>query len=62
MLKCEIGNTNEEIKSSYRKLIITYHPDKYACKDLPKEMLLFTKEKTQEIQEAYEKIRKSRNF
>jgi len=41
---------------------MTYHPDKYVSKDLPEEMHCLAKEKTQKIQEAYEKIRESRNF
>lgn len=62
VLKCTKESTNEEIRSSYRKLIMVYHPDKYVSKGLPEEMICMAKEKTQEIQEAYEKIRKSRNF
>jgi len=62
VLKCSPSSTNEEIKSCYRKQMLTYHPDKYMSKDLPEEMLNLAKEKTQEIQEAFEEIRKSRNF
>jgi DnaJ like chaperone protein len=62
VLNCNRSNTDKEIKSSYSKLIMRYHPDKYAANDLPEEMLCVAKEKTQDIQESYEKIRKSRNF
>lgn len=60
ILKCSRDSTNEEITSTYRKLIITYHPDKYISKDLPQEMINLAKEKTQEIQNAYDLIRKAR--
>lgn len=62
VLNCNRNSTIEEIKKSYRKLLLTYHPDKYVSKDLPEEMMNLAKEKTQEIQEAYEKIRTTRGF
>lgn len=62
VLNCSKDSTIEDIKSSYRKLMVTYHPDRYASKDLPEEMMRLAKEKTQDIQEAYEKIREARKF
>ena len=37
-----------------------HHPDKLVAKGLPEEMMKIATEKTQEIQSAYELIKKSR--
>ena len=52
--------TNEEIKKSYRKLVIKYHPDKVAS--LGEEIQKQAKEKFQQINAAYELIKKERNI
>ncbi len=44
------------IKKAYRKLMSQHHPDKLIAKGLPPEMMQSAKEKTQEIQAAYEFI------
>ncbi len=49
-----------EVKRAYRKLMGTYHPDKLAARQLPEEIQALAKQKTQEIQNAYDTIRKSR--
>lgn len=43
----------ESIKKNYRRLIKEYHYDSIASKGLPKDMLKFAQEKTQELNEAY---------
>mgnify|MGYP005705975633 CR=1 FL=1 len=50
------------IKRSYRKLMGEHHPDKLVSKGLPKQALELAKQKTQDIQAAYELIRKHKNF
>lgn len=52
--------SNEELKKTYRKLMSQHHPDKLLAKGLPEAMMKLAKEKTQEIQTAYDLIRKSR--
>ncbi|BFM50829.1 co-chaperone DjlA [Marinomonas sp. THO17] len=53
--------TDAEIKKAYRRLMSKNHPDKLSSQGLPKEMIELAKERTQEIQSAYELIKKSRS-
>jgi DnaJ like chaperone protein len=50
------------IKRAYRKQMNEHHPDKLAAKGLPPEMMELAKQKTQELQMAYEVIRKAKGF
>ena len=52
--------SDQEIKKAYRKLALRYHPDKVA--QLGKEEQEKAKEKFQQIQSAYEAIKKERGF
>jgi DnaJ like chaperone protein len=52
--------SDSELKRAYRRLMNQHHPDKLVSKGLPEEMMRLATEKTQEIKEAYELIRKSR--
>jgi len=52
--------TDKEIKTAHRKLMIQHHPDKLVAKGLPPEMMDVAKQKTQDIQAAYDIIIKSR--
>jgi len=49
-----------EVKNAYRRLMNQHHPDKLVSKGLPEEMIKLANEKTQQIKEAYERIKKSR--
>jgi DnaJ like chaperone protein len=62
ILGCGKSDTNEHIKSQYRKLVKEYHPDKIVSKGLPEEFTKFAQEKFREIQDAYDYIRKERNI
>ena len=62
ILNCTKNDSPETIKRSYRKLAAEYHPDKVVSKGLPEEFIDFAKKKFQEIQSAYEAIRKEKNF
>jgi len=53
-------NSDSEIKKAYRKLISQHHPDKLVSKGLPEEMMKIATEKTREIKDAYEGIKKFR--
>lgn len=62
VLNCTPNSSNAEIKSSYRKLVQEFHPDKIANKGFPDEFRDYAKEKFQEIQDAYDYLKASRNF
>lgn len=48
------------IKRAYRKLMSEHHPDKLVAKGLPPEMMEMAKQKAQEIQAAYDLIKKEK--
>lgn len=52
----------QELKRAYRKQMNEHHPDKLAAKGLPPEMMELAKQKTQELQAAYDLIRKEQGF
>ena len=54
--------TDAEVKKAWRKLMSEHHPDKLVAKGLPEEMMAVAKEKTQEIQGAYDEIRNARKM
>jgi len=53
-------NTDAEIKKAYRRLIREYHPDKLMGQGLPEAMIKEATERSQEIQAAYDLIKRSR--
>jgi len=52
--------TDKDVKRAYRRLMSEHHPDKLMAKGVPEAMIKLATERTQEIQLAYEVIRKSR--
>ncbi|MBR8843838.1 MULTISPECIES: co-chaperone DjlA [unclassified Pseudoalteromonas] len=48
-----------DIKKAYRKLMSQHHPDKLVSQGLPKHMMEVAKRKSQDIQSAYEYLKKS---
>jgi len=52
----------KSVKRAYRKLMNEHHPDKLMAKGLPPEMMNVAKEKAQEIQNAYDVIKKAKGF
>lgn len=59
-LGVESSATDKDVKRAYRKLMSEHHPDKLIAKGVPEAMIKLATERTQEIQTAYELIRKSR--
>ena len=62
LLLVDPNASDKEVKRAYRKMMSQHHPDKLAAKGMPDDMLEVAKEKTQEIQSAWEMIRKQRNI
>ena len=56
------SDDDKSIKKAYRKLMSENHPDKLVSKGLPKQALELAKNKTQDIQAAYELIKEKRGF
>ncbi|GAC21487.1 co-chaperone DjlA [Paraglaciecola arctica] len=56
------SDDDKSIKKAYRKLMSEHHPDKLVSKGLPKQALEMAKNKTQDIQSAYEMIKEKRGF
>jgi DnaJ like chaperone protein len=52
--------SNAEIKKAYRRLIREFHPDKLMGQGLPEDMVKKATERSQEIQTAYDLIKKHR--
>lgn len=51
-----------DIKRAYKRQMSQNHPDKLVAKGLPPEMMEVAKLKTQDIQSAYEIVKKARGF
>ncbi|MBT8448524.1 MAG: co-chaperone DjlA [Gammaproteobacteria bacterium] len=62
LLCVDASASDKDVKRAYRKMMSQHHPDKLAAKGMPDDMLEVAKEKTQEIQSAWEMIRKQRNI
>jgi DnaJ like chaperone protein len=60
ILQIERNATDEEVKKAYKRMCIKYHPDKVA--HLGEEAQKAANEKFQEINNAYEQIKKERNL
>jgi DnaJ like chaperone protein len=50
------------VKRAYRKQMSRHHPDKLVAKGLPVEMMNVAKQKTQDIQAAYELVKQHRGM
>ena len=60
ILEVQEGATDEEIKKSYRKMALKYHPDKVAQEGA--EVQRAATEKFKQVQQAYENIKKKRGL
>lgn len=53
---------DEEVKSAYRKLVHEHHPDRIVSEGMPEEFVEYATRRFQEIQDAWQTIRKERNL
>jgi len=61
-LEVSAAATDAEVKRAYRRQMSQNHPDKLVSRGLPESMLEVAKQKTQAIQQAYERIRAARGM
>jgi len=54
------SSDKSQTKRAYRKLMSQHHPDKLVAKGMPEEMIKVATEKSQEIQAAYEMIKREK--
>lgn len=52
--------SDRDIKKAYRKLMSEYHPDKLMGQGVPEDMVKVATERSQEVQAAYDLIKRSR--
>lgn len=61
-LGIESAASNAEIKRAYRRLINQHHPDKLVARGLPEAMVNIAQERAQEIQTAYDVVKRARGM
>ena len=61
-LEVEATASDAEVTKAYRRQMSRHHPDKLVANGLPESMAQVAKEKTQRIQEAWERIRVARGM
>jgi DnaJ like chaperone protein len=54
--------TDEQVKATYRKLVQEYHPDRIISKGMPQEFVEYATQRFQEVQSAWDQIKKERNL
>lgn len=62
VLGCSPRDSDEKIRKAYRTLVARNHPDKFIGLELDKEFIELAARRFQDIQEAYEQIKKSRGL
>ena len=61
-LGVEPSATDKEVKTAYRRLMNQHHPDKLVARGLPESMMNVAKEKTREINAAYNLVKARRGM
>jgi DnaJ like chaperone protein len=54
--------TDETIRQTYRQLVHEYHPDRIVAQGMPQEFVEYASERFQEIQRAWETIKRERSL
>jgi DnaJ like chaperone protein len=61
-LEVAVNVSNDDVVKAYRRQMSRHHPDKLKANGLPESMLERAKERTQQIQAAYELIKAVRGM
>ncbi len=61
-LGVESANSDREVKQAYRRLMSENHPDKLIAQGVPEEAIKLGTERSQDIQAAYELLKKERGM
>ena len=61
-LGCTPSDSDDTVRKAYRKKVNEFHPDKISAKGLPEEFTQFANERFNEIQKAWDAIKKERNL
>lgn len=59
-LGVQASDSDRDIKKAYRKLMSQHHPDKLIAQGVPEDMIKLATEKSQEIQAAYDLVKRAR--
>ena len=62
ILGSDANADGKDVKRAYRKLMNEHHPDKLMAKGLPPELMNVAKEKSQDIQSAYDLIKREKGL
>ncbi len=62
VLGLDSSASDREVRQAYRRLLSRHHPDKLAAMGMPEEKVKLANEKTHEICQAWDTIRKARNL
>lgn len=62
VLGVEANTSDADVKKAYRRLLSQHHPDKLVSKGLPEEMMKIASQKTHEIKQAYDTVKKERGI
>ncbi len=62
LLGVDKSASDSEVKKAYRRLLSRHHPDKLVSRGLPEEMMTVAADKTFQIKQAYDMIKKVRGM
>ncbi len=62
ILEVSPNASNDEVRSSYRRLAKEYHPDYALARGMPDEFITFANQRFREVQEAWDAVRKERGI
>jgi tellurium resistance protein TerD len=61
-LECTKNSTNDEIKTKYKSLVKSFHPDVIQSSNLHKDFVEFARTRFMDLKKAYEYLKKTKNI